>query len=91
MPSANIAFDQIPASIRKPGKYFEFNTKLAVRTLPGNLQKTLIVGQRLAAGTVLANVAVDVFSDADAATFFGRGSVAHLMARFALQANNYWR
>ena len=89
MPSANIAFDQIPASIRKPGKYFEFNTKLAVRTLPGNLQKTLIVGQRLAAGTVLANVAVDVFSDADAATFFGRGSVAHLMARSALQANNY--
>jgi len=89
MPSANIAFDQIPASIRKPGKYFEFNTKLAVRTLPGNLQKTLIVGQRLAAGTVLANVAVDVFSDADAATFFGRGSVAHLMVRSALQANPY--
>ncbi|MDO9053842.1 MAG: phage tail sheath C-terminal domain-containing protein [Gallionella sp.] len=89
MPSANIAFDNIPASIRKPGKYFEFNTKLAVRTLPGNMQKTLIVGQRLAAGTVLANVAVDVFSDADAATFFGRGSVAHLMARSALQANNY--
>ena len=89
MPSANIAFDNIPASIRKPGKYFEFNTKLAVRTLPGNLQKTLIVGQRLAAGTVLANVAVDVFSDTDAATFFGRGSVAHLMARSALQANNY--
>ena len=89
MPSANIAFDTIPASIRKPGKYFEFNTKLAVRTLPGNLQKTLIVGQRLASGTVLANVAVDVFSDTDAATFFGRGSVAHLMARSALQANNY--
>lgn len=49
MPSENITFDQIPSSIRKPGKYFEFNTKLAVRTLPQNRQELLIVGQRLAA------------------------------------------
>lgn len=48
MPSPNISFDQIPGSIRKPGKYFEFNTKLAVRTLPGNRQTLLLIGQRLA-------------------------------------------
>ena len=89
MPSANIAFNNLPASIRKPGKYFEFNTSTAVRTLPGNLQKTLIVGQKTVAGTVLANTPIDVFSDVDAATYFGRGSIAHLMARSALQANNY--
>ena len=89
MPSANIAFNNLPASIRKPGKYFEFNTSTAVRTLPGNLQKTLIVGQKTVAGTVLANTLIDVFSDVDAATYFGRGSIAHLMARSALQANNY--
>lgn len=89
MASQNIAFDKIPSSIRKPGKYFEFNTKLAVRTLPGNLQRLLLVGQRLAAGTVLANVLVDVFSDSEAATYFGRGSIAHLMVRAALLANPY--
>jgi len=89
MASPNINFDQIPASIRKPGKYFEFNTKLAVRTLPGNLQRVLIVGQRLAAGTVLANVLMDVFSAADASTYFGRGSIAHLMVAAAIQANPY--
>lgn len=89
MASPNISFSSIPSSIRKPGKYFEFNTALAVRTLPGNLQKTLIVGQRLAAGSVAANTPVDVFSDVEAANYFGRGSVAHLMARAALQANNY--
>lgn len=89
MASPNIAFDLIPASIRKPGKYFEFNTKLAVRTLPNNQQKTLIVGQRLAAGTVAANTVVEVFSDADAASYFGRGSIAHLMVRAALKANPY--
>jgi len=89
MASPNIAFASIPASIRKPGKYFEFNTSLAVRTLPGNLQKTLILAQRLAAGTVAANTVVDVFSDAEAATYFGRGSQAHLMVRAALTANPY--
>ena len=89
MASPNIAFDNIPASIRKPGKYFEFNTKLAVRTLPGNPQKTLIIGQRLVGGTVPANTVIDVFGDTDAATYFGRGSIAHLMVRAALQANPY--
>jgi len=89
MSSPNIAFANIPASLRKPGKYIEFNTSLAVRTLPGNLQRTLIIGQRLAAGTVPANTLVDVFSDAEAATFFGRGSIAHLMVRAALRANPY--
>lgn len=89
MASPNIAFDSIPASIRKPGKYFEFNTKLAVRTLPGNLQKTLIVGQKMAAGSQAALAAVDVFSDARAATYFGNGSIAHLMVRAAIKANPY--
>lgn len=89
MASANISFDSIPSSIRKPGKYFEFNTKLSVRTLPGNRQKVLIIGQRLSTGTVAANTPVDVFSDDDAAAYFGRGSVAHLMCRAALVANPY--
>lgn len=89
MASPNINFDSIPSSIRKPGKYFEFNTKLAVRTLPGNLQRLLIIGQKLAAGSAPANTVVDVFSDAQAATYFGRGSIVYLMVQSALQANPY--
>lgn len=89
MASANISFDAIPSSIRKPGKYFEFNTKLAVRNLPGNPQKVLLVGQRLSTGTVAANEIVDVFSDDQAASYFGAGSVAHLMVRAAIVSNPY--
>lgn len=89
MASPNIGFDAIPSSIRKPGKYFEFNTKLAVRTLPGNLQKVLAIGQRLASGSQPALAPVDVFSDEQAAGLFGRGSYAHLMARAAITANPY--
>lgn len=89
MASKNIAFDSIPASIRKPGKYFEFNTKLAVRTLPNNKQRMLIIGQRLAAGTVAEKIPTKVFSDAEAQTCFGVGSLAHLMVRAAIKANPY--
>lgn len=89
MASKNISFDQIPSSIRKPGKYFEFNTKLAVRTLPNNKQRMLIVGQKLAAGTVAQKVATLIFSDKEAETYFGAGSMCHLMVRAAIKANAY--
>ncbi|MDA8170320.1 MAG: phage tail sheath subtilisin-like domain-containing protein [Nitrospiraceae bacterium] len=84
-----IQFSQIPSGIRKPGKYFEFNTSLAVRTLPGIDWQVLIIGQRLAAGSVAALVPTQVFSEQDAETYFGIGSIAHRMVRAALQANPY--
>lgn len=89
MASKNISFDQIPSSIRKPGKYFEFNTKLAVRTLPNNKQRMLIIGQRLASGSVAALFPTEIFSDRQAAEYFGYGSIAHLMAKAAIKANPY--
>ncbi|KON47022.1 phage tail sheath subtilisin-like domain-containing protein [Mariprofundus ferrooxydans] len=89
MPSANITFDGIPSSRSTPGVYSEFNTKMAVNTLPANLYKVLVIGQRLAAGSVQANVAVDIFSDDEAAVYFGYGSIAHLTCRAAIKANRY--
>jgi phage tail sheath gpL-like len=89
MASKNISFSEIPSSIRKPGKYGEFNTALAVRTLPGNRQEVLILGQRLSTGTVAANVPTAVFSDDQAATYFGRGSIIHRMVIAAIKAHRY--
>lgn len=89
MASKNISFDNIPSSIRKPGKYFEFNTRLAVRTLPNNKQRMLIVGQRTSAGTVAEKIPTLVFSDKEAEIYFGPGSMCHLMARAAITANPY--
>lgn len=84
-----IEFDNIPASIRKPGKYFEHNTRLATRSLPNNKQRMLIVGQRLATGTVAELVPTEVFSDIQAAEYYGYGSTVHLMVMAALLANQY--
>ncbi|MFJ5441755.1 phage tail sheath C-terminal domain-containing protein [Pectobacterium sp. CHL-2024] len=89
MASPNVGFYEIGSSIRKPGKYFEFNTRLAVRTLPSNQQKVLLVAQMLSSGTATPLNAVNVFSDEEAATLFGRGSMAHLMAAEAIGCNSY--
>ncbi|MDR5803403.1 phage tail sheath C-terminal domain-containing protein [Caballeronia sp. LZ001] len=89
MASKNISFDTIPSGIRKPGKYFEYNTKLAVRTLPTNEQTVLIIGQRTASGSIPALQPVKVFSGDQAATYFGSGSLAHLAAVAAIKANPY--
>jgi len=75
MASENISFEQIKSSTRKPGVNAEFNYRLAVRTLPGNRQEVLIVGQRIAAGTLPVNFPVEVFSDEEAAVYFGYGSI----------------
>lgn len=80
----------IPNPIYKPGAYFAFNTTLASRALATNDQKLLIIAQRLHdSATVDALTPVNVFSDDEAALYFGRGSQAHRMARAAIKANQY--
>lgn len=89
MASPNISFNSIPSSIRKPGKYFEFNNSLAVRTLPSNLQRVLMVGQITTTTVGLANSIVQMFDADTAAGMFGRGSQAHRMVKAAIVANPY--
>lgn len=88
MASANISFNQIPASIRKPGKYFEYNTTNAVRTLATNGQKMLIIAQKLVNSQAPLEP-VQVYDDATAGQLFGYGSQAHLMTRAAIKAYPY--
>ncbi len=91
MASSHVSFDTIPASIRKPGKYFEFNTRLAVRTLPANVQKVIIIAGKTSEGTLAPLTPVDIYSDLEARTFAGAGSLAHLMCRAAIRAYPYLR
>lgn len=86
MASPNIAFDTIPASIRKPGKYLEFNTRLAVRTLPANAQRLLLLAQTV---TAAPQEPVQMYSDEQAAVLCGYGSQAHMMVQAAIKANPY--
>ncbi|EGX3499956.1 phage tail sheath subtilisin-like domain-containing protein [Salmonella enterica] len=87
-----IEIETIPGSTRKPGVYAEFNTRMATRSLPGNLQRMLIIAPMSGADAGVQAKALelhDVFSDDEAAVLFGRGSLAHIMAMSALKANRY--
>lgn len=68
-----IAFNEVPSALRIPGTYIEFDNRLA-----GNaniMQKVLVIGQRLAAGTVAADIATQVNTAEQAEEYFGRGSM----------------
>lgn len=86
---SEIQFDTIQNSTRKPGVYMEFNTRLAINTLPGNPQRMLIIGPMLESGTADPLTALPVYSDDEAAEFFGAGSLATNMVIAAIRANKY--
>ena len=75
-----IAFNDIPAALRLPGVYIEFDNRLA----GGNdiARKVLYIGQRLAAGSVAAGVPTRVTNvETQPDDYFGRGSMLSEMLK----------
>ncbi|EDW4642195.1 phage tail protein, partial [Salmonella enterica subsp. enterica serovar Java] len=80
--------DIISASTRVPGTYVGFDFSRAGRALAAGNWSVVILGQRLASGTVPALTPTDIYSPDEAAACFGRGSQAHRMVARAINANN---
>ncbi|MFG6462262.1 phage tail sheath subtilisin-like domain-containing protein [Roseateles sp. DXS20W] len=85
----SITFNTIPLNIRTPGQYIEFDNSRALQGLPLARHKILVVGQRLAAGTVAAGVPTRILSAAQAEASFGRGSMLSAMLAALKAANSY--
>jgi phage tail sheath gpL-like len=82
-----ISFSFIPGDIRVPGSYVEFDSSKALSGLPAVPQRILLIGQRLATGSIAALTPVRINSADEAVQAFGRGSLAaHAFA--ALKAAN---
>ncbi|NMY01465.1 phage tail protein [Pseudomonas sp. WS 5059] len=84
----SIEFETIPASIRKPGVYMEFNLRLAVRNLPTNKQNVCLIVPLGDGATVEANVPRPFYSSPEAKDLFG-GTVAEEMAEAFIRAYRY--
>jgi phage tail sheath gpL-like len=69
-----ISFDGIPAGVRVPKIYVEFNNSEAQQGASVQPFTALIMGQKLAAGTQAALTLVSVSDAAQARTLFGSGS-----------------
>lgn len=81
------SFNLIPAALRLPGVYVEFDNSQANNASPQ--QKLLFIGQRLAAGTVAEGVPTRVSSAAQAEEYFGRGSMLAEMLIAAKASNQF--
>ena len=83
----SISFNNIPSNLRVPGTFIEFDNSLA-----GNASiafKILVIGQRLAAGTVGEGVPTLVTSVEQGETFFGRGSMLAEQIKALKDANQF--
>jgi phage tail sheath gpL-like len=80
-----LSFDSIPVDIRTPGQFVEIDSSRAQQTLGAKPQRVLVIGQRLATGTVPALTAVRTTSPDLAVQQHGRGSMlAAMCAAFLL-------
>lgn len=77
----------LSTSVRKPGVYIDENVTGALQGLYPVSDSVVVIAQKLAAGTADATTPVKCFSDADAALYFGSGSVAHLAVKAAFLQN----
>lgn len=86
-----IGFNTIPGpgTLRKPGVYSEIDNSQAVRGPQSIQYRRLIIGQKLAAGTAVAETLVRVTSAAQADTLFGAGSMLSGMVRAAFAQDTY--
>lgn len=85
----NITFLTIATDWRVPGAYIEIDHTKAVRGLPNMQRKILLIGQRLATGTVLEGVLTKVTRKDDGVNYFGRGSMLAQMVAASIDVNPY--
>src|SRR4051812_41184827 len=64
----------LPTSVLIPGFYFRINTSGGGAGLNSPTKRLLLVGCKLSSGTAAQDVAVQVQSQSEANSFFGRGS-----------------
>ncbi|ATG74442.1 phage tail protein [Zobellella denitrificans] len=84
-----VSFNEIPGNLRVPLAYVEFDNSGAVTGTPTLMQKTLVLGQRLAGSEVAAGVPVRITRTDQGAAAFGRGSMLAAQCQALRQANSY--
>lgn len=85
-----VSFNFVPDQLRVPGAYAEVDNSKALRgLLPSFTQRILVIGQRLAGGTVAEGVSTMVLNSAEAAGYFGQGSMLHRMLDKVFANNDF--
>ena len=83
----SISFNNISTTKRTPGAFTEVDNSRALQGLAQNPHKVLIVGQKIAAGTVDVDSLIAITSDGLADGYFGPGSVLARMCNVFKENN----
>lgn len=83
-----VSFNQIPSQLRVPLFYAEFDNSRAVQGSATQVYKTLLIGNRLSSGSIVALSPQTVTSAEQAKSYFGAGSVLAEMAAKYLKNNS---
>lgn len=75
-----ISFEKVAVNLRTPGVFTEYDSTNATSGAGVQPYLALLIGQRIAAGTVAALVPTRITSAAQAKTYFGEGSILHRQA-----------
>lgn len=82
-----ISFEEIPADILTPGNFVEIDPTGAIEGTGVRPHTALVIGYRLAAGTVAENIPKQVTSDEQAEGFWGQASQVATMVMNFRKAN----
>ena len=84
-----IQFNNIPTTIRTPGVYAEIDNSRSISSLLQNPHKVLILGQKIAAGTIPFDTLTAISRDNLADGYFGAGSIlARMCNKFKVNNPN---
>lgn len=84
-----ISFNNIPATLRVPWVYVEFDNSKAMQGDYVQPYTTLLIGQKLSAGSAVKEVPIQVTSVAQAKTLFGAGSMLAQMVEAYRETDSY--
>lgn len=74
----------VPSNIRRPGAFHEFRFNASGQQLASLDERLVIIAEKTADGTALADAPVQIFDELDSETKLGKGSFADLGAKKAL-------
>lgn len=83
----NIVYGGIPVDLRTPGQFLEIDNTNAISGVPSQPRKLLIIGQRIAAGTLAELIPTRILTAGQAKQYAGRGSQLALMVENAKTEN----
>ena len=80
----------VPSTVRRPGTFQQLDVTSSARGLVPIQRRVALLGAKIAAGTAVVSVPIQIFSEGQADALFGAGSELALMCRGSIRAGGLY-